>query len=267
MSTEIEQFRVWRYGLDGATQQVTDDVACEEPLEIRVAGRSIGITMRTPGHDVELAMGFLMGEGLIANRADVEHIRRCDRAQGDLIDVLVGPKVSVDFSILTRHVFASSSCGLCGRTTIEAVRKRFQTPAPGPQVSVAVIHTLADTLRSAQATFDRTGGLHAAALVSPRGALLVAREDVGRHNAVDKVLGHAFERGLVPLKDLVLVVSGRLSFEIVQKALSAGVPMVAAISAPSSLAIDLAEESNITLIGFLRPGRFNVYTHPERISA
>lgn len=266
MASESEQFRVWRHGPGRPAEQVTDEVAREEPLEIRVAGRSVGITMRTPGHDDELALGFLLGEGVIKRREDVEHIRRCDRAAGDVLDVLVAPRIAVDFASLTRHVFASSSCGLCGTATIEAVRKRFPSPGAGPVVSAAVIHGLADTLRAQQQTFDRTGGLHAAGLVDAKGGLLVAREDVGRHNAVDKVIGHAFERGLVPLKEHVLVVSGRLSFEIVQKALSAGIALVAAISAPSSLSIDLAEESNITLVGFLRPGRFNVYAHPERIA-
>lgn len=266
MASQSEQFPVWRYGPGVSAEQVRDEVAREEPLEIRVAGRSVGITMRTPGHEHELALGFLLGEGVIKRREDVEHIRRCDRAAGDVIDVLVAARVAVDFSSLTRHVFASSSCGMCGTATIDAIRKRFPPPGDGPVLSASIIHGLADTLRAEQQTFDRTGGLHAAGLLDAAGELLVAREDVGRHNAVDKVIGHAFERGLVPLKKHLLIVSGRLSFEIVQKALSAGIPLVAAISAPSSLAIDLAEESNITLVGFLRPGRFNVYSHPGRIA-
>lgn len=242
-----------------------DEAVVEEPLEIRVAGRGVGVTMRTPGHDTELVLGFLVGEGLLARAGDVEHVRPCDRTAGDLVDVIVSPGVAVDFARLTRHVFASSSCGVCGTASIDALRHRFPNAANGLVVPARAFYEVVAKLRAAQPTFDQTGGLHAAGLFDASGALVVAREDVGRHNAVDKVVGWAFSRGMLPLTGHFLVVSGRVSFEIVQKALAAGVALVAGVSAPSSLAIDLASESKITLIGFLREGRFNVYTHGERI--
>ncbi|MCC6230760.1 MAG: formate dehydrogenase accessory sulfurtransferase FdhD [Phycisphaerales bacterium] len=259
------RYPVWRFR-DGNVPERADDLAVvEEPLEIRVAGRAVGITMRTPGHDAELALGFLVGEGIITRRADVEHVRPCDRAGGEVIDVIVSPGVAVDFARLTRHVFAPSSCGVCGSGSIDALRKQFPKVGDGPRAEPSVVYSLMDGLRRAQPTFDLTGGLHAAGLFDQHGTLLAAREDVGRHNAVDKVVGHAFLGSLLPLSRHVLVVSGRASFEIVQKALAAGIPIVAAVSAPSSLAIDLADESGLTLIGFLRDGRFNVYTHAKRI--
>lgn len=265
MANEHEAFRVQRREEGRPAVETTDVVACEEPMEIRVAGRGVGVTMRTPGHDEELALGFLVGEGVLRRREDVEHVRRCDQATGDVLDVIVAPGVAVDFASLTRHVFASSSCGVCGTASVEAVRKQFPRVGPGPVVAERVIHGLAATLRGVQATFEKTGGLHAAGLFTAEGRLLVAREDVGRHNAVDKVVGWALMRGMLPLSEHVLLVSGRVSFEIVQKALAAGVPVVAAISAPSSLAIDLAQEGGVTLVGFLRAGRFNVYAGAERV--
>ena len=260
-----ETYPVWRHEEGRPARRERDDVVREEPLEIRVAGRGVGVTMRTPGHDEELVLGFLVGEGVLTKPEEVEHVRRCGQSPGDVLDVIVAGPVAVDFARLTRHVFASSSCGVCGSATIEAVRKQFPALRAGPRVAAGVLHGLAATLRDSQPTFDKTGGLHAAGLFDATGRLLLAREDVGRHNAVDKVVGHALRAGLLPLSAHVLLVSGRVSFEIVQKALGAGVAVVAAVSAPSSLAIDLAEASNITLIGFLRPGRFNVYAHPERI--
>ena len=265
MASEHEAFPVQRREEGRPAVETTDVVACEEPMEIRVAGRGVGVTMRTPGHDEELALGFLVGEGVLKRREDVEHVRRCDQAIGDVLDVIVAPGVAVDFAALTRHVFASSSCGVCGTASVEAVRKQFPRVGPGPVVAERVFHGLTATLRSVQATFEKTGGLHAAGLFTAEGKLLVAREDVGRHNAVDKVVGWAFMHGMLPLSPHVLLVSGRVSFEIVQKALAAGVPIVAAISAPSSLAIDLAQEGGVTLVGFLRPGRFNVYAGGERV--
>lgn len=258
---------MWRFEPTAPRSAATDDVAREEPLEIRVNARPIGITMRTPGHDEDLALGFLVGEGVLARAADVERVRRGDRAAGDLIDVMTAPGVGVDLARLSRHVFASSSCGVCGAATIDAVRRRCGSLAPGPSVAHSVLAGLVDSLRRAQPTFDRTGGLHAAGLFDAGGGLLVAREDIGRHNAVDKVVGHALREGWLPLSRHLLLVSGRASFEIVQKALAAGIPIVAAVSAPSSLAIDLAEEAKLTLVGFLRGARFNVYAHPERIAA
>ncbi len=272
MSKPSERHGVRRFE-DGQLSAPSDDhLAAEEPLEIRVRGRAISVTMRTPApgkdHDEDLAAGFLVGEGVVRRREDIEAIRRCpDASGGGVIDVLVAPDVHLDFASLTRHVFASSSCGVCGSATIDAVRKRFATAAPGPSVPAAALLAMPDALRAAQATFDATGGLHAAGLFDAPGRLLVSREDVGRHNAVDKVVGHALRAGLLPLNSHVLLVSGRASFEIVQKACAAGIALVAAVSAPSSLAVDLADESNITLVGFLRPGRFNVYTHAERIRA
>jgi len=259
------RFSVVRHRLGEAASRAEDEAVVEEPLEIRVAGRGVGVTMRTPGHDAELVLGFLVGEGMLTKPGDVEHVRPCDRATGDLVDVVVSPGVAVDFARLTRHVFASSSCGVCGSASIDALRHRFPRAADGLVVAPRELYEASPKLRAAQATFDQTGGLHAAGLFDAAGGLLVAREDVGRHNAVDKVVGWAFARGMLPLSGHFLVVSGRVSFEIVQKALAAGVPLVAGVSAPSSLAIDLASEGNITLVGFLREGRFNVYSHVERV--
>lgn len=269
MSRSSERHGVRRYE-GGAFAVVEDHLAAEEPLEIRLRGRAISVTMRTPApgsdHDEELAAGFLVGEGMVRRREDIEAVRRCpDASGGGVVDVLVGPHVTGDFAALTRHVFASSSCGVCGAATIEAVCRRFPPVGEGLRVKAAELLAMPDVLRAAQATFDTTGGLHAAGLFDERRRLLVSREDVGRHNAVDKVVGHALLGGMLPLSRRVLLVSGRASFEIVQKACAAGIPVVAAVSAPSSLAVDLAEESNITLVGFLRPGRFNVYTHAGRI--
>lgn len=267
MARQSEHVRVWKARPGSDLAACEDRVASEEPLEIRIAGRPLSVTMRTPGHDEELAAGFLVGEGVVRRREEIAHIRRCDLAPGSAIDVIVSPGVAVDFARLTRHVFASSSCGVCGSATIEAVRRMCPSLGAGPVVEQRVLHGLADRLREAQPTFDVTGGLHAAGLFDALGGLVVAREDIGRHNAVDKVIGHEFLAGRLPLGDRVLMVSGRASFEIIQKALAAGVPIVAAVSAPSSLAIELADEANLTLVGFLRPGGFNVYTHPERVAA
>lgn len=248
-------------------QPAEDAVAAEEPLEIRVAGRSISITMRTPGNDEELALGFLVGEGLIRSRGDVVHVRPCDVAHGTSVDVLVAPHVPIDYASLTRHVFASSSCGVCGSATIDAVRRRWPRLEGGPRVSASTLLSLPARLREGQAAFDRTGGIHAAGLFTEQGIPLAVREDVGRHNAIDKLVGRALVDSKLPLDRDLLMVSGRISFEIVQKALAAGIRLVAAVSAPSSLAVDLAVETGITLVGFLRDGRFNVYSHPHRIDA
>ena len=251
---------------DGEISRVADDLAHEEPLEIRVRGRAVGVTMRTPGHDEELAAGFLLTEGLIRRPADVLRIEPCDRNdQGNLLNVLLAPEVHVDFDKLTRHVFASSSCGLCGKATIDAVRTSFPAIESDLKIDAQVLLKMPDMMRQQQSTFDRTGGLHAAALFDAAGKLLVLREDVGRHNAVDKVIGHALLNNLMPLERHVLVVSGRSSFEIVQKALAARIPLIAAVSAPSSLAVQFAHENNQSLVGFLRQGRMNVYSHPGRI--
>jgi FdhD protein len=252
----------------GEFQTETDLLVAEEPLEIRVAGRPISVTMRTPGHDIELAAGFLLSEGVMRQREDVLRIRSCPRTNaGNSVDVVLSPEVRFDFESLTRHVFAASSCGLCGKATIDAIRTRLAPIAETehPQVSADLIATMPEAMRRAQRTFDRTGGLHAAALFDQTGRLLVVREDVGRHNAVDKVLGRALLEGLLPLERHVLVVSGRSSFEIMQKALAGRIPIVAAVSAPSSLAVEFARANGQTLIGFLRDQRMNVYSGPERL--
>ena len=252
---------------DGNAMSAIDRVAVEEPLAIRVRGRPISVTMRTPGHDAELAVGFLLSEGVIARAADVLRAEHCagDDAN-NTINVLLAAEVYVDFDRLTRHVFASSSCGLCGKTTIDATRGDRPPIAGEFSVAAQAIARMPDAMRDAQATFDQTGGLHAAALFDAGGGLIVLREDVGRHNAVDKVIGHCVVRGIAPDRH-VLLVSGRSSFEILQKAASAGIAIVAAVSAPSSLAVAFAESSGQTLIGFLRGARMNVYSHAHRIVA
>lgn len=257
---------IWRYE-HGEMREDRDDLALEEPLEIRVRGRAVSVTMRTPGNDDELAAGFLLTEGMIASSTDVLRIEPCGRnEQGNLVNVVLAPEIAVDFTKLTRHVFASSSCGLCGKATIDAIHAQFPSVASNDlQVDAKTILTLPVTMQNAQGDFARTGGLHAAALFDASGSLICLREDVGRHNAVDKVLGHALLHNHLPLTRHVLLVSGRASFEIVQKTLAGRIAVVAAISAPSNLAVDFAQQSGQTLIGFLREGRMNVYTHPRRI--
>ena len=251
---------------NGQVRAAADELAPEEPLEVRVRGRPVSVTMRTPGHDTELAAGFLLTEGIIRQKQDVLRIEHCGRDEdGNVVNVVLAPEVPVDFERLTRHVFASSSCGLCGKATIEAVRSTLPPVQSDLRVDADLLVALPDVMRRAQSSFDRTGGVHGAALFDPDGKLLVLREDVGRHNAVDKVLGHALLQRSVPLRRHVLLVSGRSSFEIMQKALAAQVPIVAAVSAPSSLAVEFAKEAGQTLVGFLRAGRMNVYSHPERI--
>lgn len=275
-----EQVRVVRLsGPDGGRDKVRetdDEVAVEGPLEIRVAGRPVAVVMRTPGHDEELAAGFLVSEGVVRERGEVFEISGCpshrkqpDREEGSewrsvdegaVIDVLL-TRGGIDFDELTRHVFAASSCGICGKATIDAVLQR-QTALPKdglPVLRREVLTGLPEKLRSGQAVFDRTGGLHAAGLFDFEGNLLHLREDVGRHNAVDKLLGRLLLDDRLPAHDLLLMVSGRVSFEIMQKALAAGLPVVAAVSAPTSLAIDFAQRSRQTLVAFVRNGRANVY--------
>ncbi len=253
----------WR---EGEVSCGPDELAIEEPLEIRVRGRAISVTMRTPGHDDELAAGFLLTEGVIKSARDILKISVCDRSEeGNLVNVQLAADVHVDFGNLTRHVFASSSCGLCGKTTIDAIAQRFPAVTSAVRFSPELIASLPGRMRSSQAMFDRTGGLHAAAIFDEQGEMLVLREDVGRHNAVDKVLGRAFLNGWTPLNRHVLLVSGRSSFEIMQKSLAAALPVVAAVSAPSSLAVEFAGRNGQTLVGFLRDDRMNIYSRPERI--
>lgn len=249
----------------GRSRSLTDQLAVEEPLEIRVDTRSVAVVMRTPGHDEELAAGFLLTEGLVKQR---EHIReiRCDprNKAGNVVDVFLAPDVTVDFARLTRHVFAASSCGLCGKTSIAAVRQQFPRVKSRFTVKPETLLGLPDKLRAAQTTFAATGGLHAAGLFTREGELLCLREDIGRHNAVDKVLGRALLDGTMPLDRHILLVSGRASFEILQKALAGGVAFIAAVSAPSSLAVEFARANGQTLVGFLRDGRFNIYAGAAR---
>jgi FdhD protein len=248
-------------------------VAVEEPLEIRVGfdadgrrvHRGVSITMRTPGNDPELAVGFLFTEGLIAERDQVAVVRAC--GGGNVIRVDLAAGVAVDLARLERHFYTGSSCGVCGKASLAAVRvePRYRPAAGRPVVGVDVIQRLPDALRAAQVVFDRTGGLHASALFDPAGRLLGLREDIGRHNALDKLIGAEFLAGRVPPAEAVLLVSGRLSFELVQKAAVAGVPVLAAVGAPSSLAVDLAREHGMTVIGFVRADRFNVYNGADRV--
>ena len=262
----IRPASVQRWSQGRWERATADSVAAEEPLEIRVETRSVSVTLRTPGHDDELAAGFLVSEGLLRRHSDLRAIRPYPRNDaGNVVDVFLAETTTFDFASLTRHVFASSSCGLCGKTSIEALRHRFPPVSDRFRVSPEVLLSLPGRLREAQAGFSASGGLHAAALFGPDGRLWVIREDVGRHNAIDKVIGRRFLDGAFPVGPAVLLVSGRVSFEIVQKALAAGIAMIAAVSAPSSLAVEFAGESGQTLVGFLREGRFNVYAGPGRI--
>ncbi len=250
-----------------------DRLVTEEPMEVRVHGagqdaEALAVTMRTPGHDFELAVGLCRTEGVLRFAEDLAEVRYCladEPGQPQEYNVVtVAIRRPVDLGT-RRVVAASSSCGICGKTTLDEIAVDCGPVASGPVIASSVLVTLPDTLRAAQTVFDATGGLHAAAIFSPAGDLLVLREDVGRHNAVDKLIGNAVMAGLLPLSDSVLIVSGRLSFEIVQKAAVAGIPVVGAVSAPSSLAVATAERFEQTLVGFLRDGRGNVYSHPERI--
>lgn len=254
--------------LEGASRasRRLDQVSVEEPLEIRVQGSSLAVVMRTPGHDRELAAGFLLSEGIIRKAGDISVISRCEGSEENVVNVLLAKGVTFDEARLTRHFFSSSSCGLCGKASIQAIRQIFKPAAvPGPKVSRRVLFRLPGLLGRAQEAFLKTGGLHASALFSRTGRLLVLREDVGRHSALDKVIGHGLFKEWLPLDSHVVMLSGRVSFEMMQKALSAGISVVAAIGAPSTLAIEFAKENRQTLIGFLKHDRMNVYSHPRRL--
>ena len=250
-----------------------DVVVTEEPLEIRVhtsgtEPEPLVITMRTPGHDFELAAGFLLAEGIVDTPERLARIAYCLGGDGEQHYNVVTVRLRGGPVVVPARTFtATSACGICGKTTLDDVAIRSAPIGSGPRVDVGVITALPDRLRAAQAVFGRTGGLHAAARFTADGELVAVREDVGRHNALDKLVGHAFLAGALPLADEILMVSGRLSFELVQKAAAAGFPIVAAVSAPSSLAVAAAERFGQTLIGFVRDGRANIYTHPERITA
>lgn len=260
--------------IDGArTVQRPDTLVVEEPLEVRVGGRSLVVTMRTPGDDMDLAAGFLVSEGVVSAQGHVRAMRYCAGATDEgintynLLDVDLDPSVPPPDPSLERSFYTTSSCGLCGKASLDAVRTQTSYDVSGDLFTVtpALLSALPDRLREAQKVFDRTGGLHAAGLFSDAGELLVLREDVGRHNAVDKVVGWALREGLLPLTGTVLMVSGRASFELVQKAWMAGIPCLAAVSAPSSLAVDLAAEAGMTLVGFLRGASMNVYAGQQRV--
>ncbi|MEV0977586.1 formate dehydrogenase accessory sulfurtransferase FdhD [Streptomyces sp. NPDC049915] len=259
---------------DGVASYRPDTLAAEEPMEIRVGGRPLAVTMRTPGDDFDLAAGFLVGEGVLHTAADVAAIRYCAGATADggntynVVDVALAPGVPAPDASLERTFYTTSSCGLCGKAGLDAVRTTAAWSVAGDPLRLGpdLLAALPGKLRAAQKVFDSTGGLHAAGLFTADGELLCVREDVGRHNAVDKVVGHALRTGVLPLRGSVLMVSGRASFELVQKAVMAGIPMLAAVSAPSSLAVDLAEESGLTLVGFLRGESMNVYAGAERLA-
>jgi FdhD protein len=250
-----------------------DALATEEPMEIRLQGRNapeaepLVVTMRTPGNDFELAAGFLLTEGVITHADEIEHLAYCLGGEGEQLYNVVTARlrVPVPDEVASHRFLANSSCGVCGKAALEDVEVRTKPVRPGPTISAGTISTLPEQLTRHQRVFGLTGGLHAAARFAPDGTLLAAREDVGRHNALDKLVGHALLERALPLDHDVLLVSGRLSFELVQKAAVAGIPMLCAVSAPSSLAVAAAEELGQTVVGFVRDGRFNVYAHPERV--
>jgi len=273
MATRTQRRRVLRIsGAGGSADYRADLLAVEEPLEIRIGGTPLTVTMRTPGDDIDLAAGFLFGEGLLSPAVDLRQIRMCDE---NVADVTLEPAArpgdvarATDARRAQRNFLTTSACGVCGKVRIESirVRSRYDITADPVQVSPEVLASLPDRLRDAQRVFASTGGLHAAGLFSADGTLLVLREDVGRHNAVDKVIGWALREGRLPLAGHILLVSGRASFELVQKASVAGIPVLAAVSAPSSLAADLAADAGMTLVGFLRGTSMNAYTGTHRLS-
>ncbi|MER6843327.1 formate dehydrogenase accessory sulfurtransferase FdhD [Streptomyces platensis] len=288
MGRVTERRRVIRIR-DGAVSTRPDTLVAEEPMEIRVGGKPLAITMRTPGDDFALAAGFLVSEGVLASADELANIVYCagatsagtagpDEAESEggsnsynVVDVRLADGVPVPDISLERNVYTTSSCGLCGKASLDAVRTTARwTPDTSPDAPVRItpetLSALPDRLRAAQRVFERTGGLHAAALFTADGELLDIREDVGRHNAVDKIVGRALQQGRLPLSSAVLMVSGRASFELAQKAVMAGIPVLAAVSAPSSLAVDLAVETGLTLVGFLRGSSMNVYAGEHRIA-
>ena len=266
-SVDLTQVSEWD---DGKLRRKDDYLAVEEPLEIRIGEHPLSVTMRTPGHDLELAAGFLFTEGLVQRRGQILKLQTASPESalnsGNIVQVELTPDAMPDFDKMRRHFFAASSCGICGKASIDSVRSRLlQPPNPNFRLAPKVLLRMPDALRSSQDVFKRTGGLHAAALFDAGGTLLALREDIGRHNAVDKLIGWALREGRLPLAESVLLVSGRGGFEIIQKAIVAGVPVVASVSAPSSLAVQLARELRLTLIGFLRGRRFVIYAGEDRL--
>lgn len=265
----VRTFSIHRLHQDNQWTSHEDIVSIEEPLEIRIGERSIAITMRTPGNDRELVTGFLLSEGVIRKRDDILNVTYCLKTSssesGNIARVELASHVVVNFEKLTRHVFSTSSCGVCGKSTLDSLFQNFSILNPGPIFSSQMIKSLPDRLRQHQPRFSETGGVHASALFDSRGEWSLIREDVGRHNALDKVLGAALNEFDFPLKNFGLLLSGRISFELVQKSLVAGIPLIAGIGAPSSLAIECAIRSKMTLIGFLRSDRMNIYCGKERM--
>ena len=266
----------------GEDQKEKDILAVEEPLEIRLAydrhgvsvQRSVSVTMRTPGNDSELAVGFLYTENIISSREEIKDISQAFSERGgfsgeNVVCVRLVPGKKIDLGRLNRHFYTTSSCGVCGKSSLEALKltHRFPILPAQPVFQSRIVNSLPDILHSTQSVFEATGGLHAAGLFDQEGNQHVIREDVGRHNAVDKVIGHELLGGRIPLSNLCLLVSGRTSFEILQKALAAGIPLVAGVGAPSSLAVEVANSFKMTLLGFVRDNRFNIYSSPERIVA
>ncbi len=261
--SSVDAQKIIRRRRDGEFEYSPDDLTIEEPLEIRIGRKTLAITMRTPGHDDEIAAGFLLSEAIVRGRDQIVNI---SPASDNRVIVELASEVKVKLNSTKRFGTISSSCGLCGKTSIEAIWQNFAAiRATDLRIDIETLLSLPETLRKAQSDFARTGGIHAAGIFDAKGELKIAREDIGRHNAVDKVIGRALLDGLVPLRSHLLLVSGRASFEIIQKALAAGIPIVAAVSAPSSLAVEFARDSNQTLIGFLRPPSFNIYSHIERV--
>ncbi len=259
---------------DGRVRVRPDVLATEEPMEIRLISgstkRTVAVTMRTPGSDFELAAGFLYGEGIVSSQEDIKKISYCvdvdAEQQYNIVNVELHGTIEYDLRPLERHFYTTSACGVCGKASLEQLELRgCPVIGPGPEVPAEIIHSLPEKLRAAQGLFEATGGLHAAALFDAEGELVALREDVGRHNATDKLFGWALLEGRLPLNDHIVMVSGRSSYEILQKCLVAGVPIVCAVSAPSSLAVDVARQFDMTLVGFLRNNRFNVYSSPERV--
>ena len=275
MSRVTVRRRVTRLTVGEPAVTREDVLAVEEPLEIRVGGRPLAVTMRTPGHDYDLAAGFLVSEGVITRGEHLSTARYCAGATGDglntynILDVTLAPGLEPPDPSLERSFYTTSSCGLCGKASIDAVRTQsaFDVRDDRAQVDAELLTTFPDKLRAGQSVFERTGGLHAAALFDAQsGRMLVLREDVGRHNAVDKVVGWALKEDRLPLRGTVLMLSGRASFELTQKAQMAGIPAVAAVSAPSSLAAEMATETGMTLVGFLRGGAMVIYAGDERVA-
>jgi FdhD protein len=261
--SSIDSQKIIRRKRDGELEYLPDDLTIEEPLELRIGRKTLATTMRTPGHDEELAAGFLVSEAIVRARDEIARIS-ADRDNRVIIDLKEGVKLKLNST--KRFGTISSSCGLCGKTNIEAIRQNFPPiTSKAIRIDIETLLALPEQLRNAQSDFARTGGIHAAGIFDVKGELKVAREDIGRHNAVDKAIGRAFLDGRLPLYEHLLLVSGRASLEIIQKALAAGIPIIAAVSAPSTLAVSFARQGNQTLIGFLRPPSFNIYAHVERV--